>query len=572
MRERFVFPIILILGLALYFPALQMGTFILDDGNVIAQAGRLADRSFLDLFIRGGGSTYYRPVLMLSFLVDISLWDAHPGLMHLVNILLHVFNTILVYLNVSVFYPRQKGTVRAVPLVAAILFLVHPINTESINWISGRSDPLAAFFVLIATYLILLSMQDLKQYRLWPASFFMILGSMSKEVAFFSFPAIALFLLLYKVKQRHSTIFLSWRWRLTAIAPICLGGITYFFLRTASFKQVDKGIATVTDVKAYQFPITVVQQVITDFGFYIKKLFIPQPLTLVIDQVNPNYFWFGVMAIILFLVLVFMRNNLMGMALLIAATIFPALLNSLLHIAWTPYAERYLYLPSAFLCIALALPLSFDKSTFRKFQTIFLITFICFFLPTTVYRNWLWAEPLELTRLSHQQNPDNPTMWGMYAVMLANQEFYDEARSEFKKVLKQHPDHLYTHESLASMELYIKDSEAARDALERFFNKELEPDRKILQAMLECNQERLLLEKPTSDKHEIRSELIETHLMLYKSDKQPEHLLEAAELALMNNDNKSAEIHLKTLLERKGLSTEIRAKASSHLNTLNLDP
>ena len=262
----------------------------------------------------------------------------------------------------------------------------------------------------------------------------------------------------------------------------------------------------------------------------------------------------------------------MGMALLIALTIFPALLNSLLHIAWTPYAERYLYLPSAFLCIALALPLSFDKSTLRKFQKILLIILICYFLPTTAYRNWLWAEPLELTRLSHQQNPDNPTMWGMYAVMLANKEFYDEARAEFKKVLQQHPDNLYTLESLASMELYINDPDTARKALERFFNKELEPNRKVLLVMLECNRERLLLEESAVDSYEIRNELIETHLMLYKSDKQPEHLLEAAELALLNDDNRTARTHLKTILESKGLSTDITAKASSHLNTLDLNP
>ena len=81
----------------------------------------------------------------------------------------------------------------------------------------------------------------------------------------------------------------------------------------------------------------------------------------------------------------------------------------------------------------------------HKVQKIFLIVLICIFLPTTVSRNWLWAEPLELTRLTHQQNPDNPTVWSMYAVMLANREFYDEARAEFKKVLEQHPDHLFTH-------------------------------------------------------------------------------------------------------------------------------
>lgn len=572
MRERFVIPIIFILGLALYFPALTMGTFILDDGDVIGQASRLTDKSFLELFVYGSGSTYYRPVLMLSYLADIKLWGAHPGLMHLMNILLHVANASLVYLNVRIFYPRREGIVYTLPFIAAVLFLVHPVNTESINWISGRSDPLAAFFTLIACYLVLLSMQDMKKYRLWLASLFIILGSMSKEVAFFGFPAMTLFLLLYKPKHQHSEPAINYSWRLNAIVAMILGGTTYFFMRTGLFKHVDKGTSTVTDAKAYQFPFTVAKQIITDFGFYIKKLFIPQPLNLAIDQVHPNYFWLGIIAIILFLFLVSMRNYQMGMALLIALTIFPALLISLFHIAWTPYAERYLYLPSAFLSIALALPLCFDKISVQIYQKIFLIILICVFLPTTIERNWLWAKPLELTSLSHQQNPGNPTMWGMYAVMLANKEFYDEARTEFKKVLKQHPDHLFTHESLASMEMYIEDPEAARDALERFFNKELTPNRKILLVMLESNQARLKMVELTTNYPEIRSELIETYLRLYKSDKQPEHLLEASELAYLNNDHETARNHLMELLKSKGISTEIAAKALSRLNILNLNP
>jgi tetratricopeptide (TPR) repeat protein len=570
MRERFVFPIVLILGLALYLPALSSGTFILDDGDVIAQATNLVDRSLLDLFIRSGGSTYYRPVLMLSYMGDITLWDANPGLMHLVNLLLHIVNALLVYLNVRIFYPSTKGTVRTLPLIAAILFLVHPINTESVNWISGRGDPLAAFFILIATYLVLLSMQDLTKHRLWLASLFMLLGSMSKEAAFFSFPAMALFLLLYQEVRLNSSSSPGWSWRLTAVLPFFFGGASYFFLRTASFKQVDKGITKVTDTEAYQSPITVMQQVITDFGFYIKKLFIPQPLVWSIDHVSADYFWFGIVAIILLLLLLFLRNRLMGMALLIALTIFPALLNSLLHIAWTPYAERYLYMPSAFLCIALALPPALDRSIIQKSQKILLILLICFFLPTTVSRNGLWAEPLELTRLTHQQNPGNPTIWGMYAVMLANQEHYDQARNEFNHILLKHPGHLYTHYSRAKMEMYVKDPDAARETLEKFFNKELEPNRKILQVMLESNQERLQMDKHVGDLQEIRSELIETRLMLYASNNRYEHLYEAAELAILNNDLEAAETHFRSLLERKGVPTEISAKASLRLSTLML--
>jgi hypothetical protein len=86
--------------------------------------------------------------------------------------------------------------------------------------------------------------------------------------------------------------------------------------------------------------------------------------------------------------------------------------------------------------------------------------------------------------------------------------------------------------------------------------------------MLECNQERLNTEGLAAIHPEIRSELIETHLMLYKSNKRPEHLLEVAELAIQNNDYETAEINLKVLLERDEVSTEIASKARSHLTTI----
>jgi hypothetical protein len=566
MRQRFVFPLILICGLILYFPILGTGTFVLDDGDVLSQARSLINTPLRDLFL--GGGTYYRPLLMLTYMLDIMLWDGHPGIMHLVNVLLHVFNSFLVYLNVSIFYPSKTGKVDILSLGAAILFLVHPVNTESINWISGRTDPLAAFFALIATYFVLSSIEEKNRYRLWFASFFILLGSMSKEVAFFCFPAFILFLLLYKPDRSHPAYVITWLWRLTAIVPFLFGGLIYFFLRSASFKQVDQGVSKVTDVEAYRFPVSVVQQFITDFGFYIKKLLVPQPLTLAIDSVHPDYFWLGLIAILLFTLMVFMRNRFMGIALLIAFTIFPALLNALLTIAWTPYAERYLYLPCAFLCIGVALPLAFANRNTLRLQKVFLAILICIFLPTTLSRNQLWARPLDLTLLTHQQTPGNPTIWSMYAVMLANQEHYNEARAEFNKVLLKHPDHLFTHESLASMEMYVDDPDAARAALERFFNGELEPDTKILQVMLESNQQRLKMARHVETYQQIRTELIETQLNLYAKDNQHERLLEVAELAILNDDFETAEENLEILIEHNDTHTGLSAAATDRLKTL----
>ena len=156
----------------------------------------------------------------------------------------------------------------------------------------------------------------------------------------------------------------------------------------------------------------------------------------------------------------------------------------------------------------------------------------------------------------------------MYAVMLANKDNYDEARVEFNKVLLKHPDHLYTYESLASMEMYIKDPDAARDALEKFFNKELKANKIILQVMLESNLERLKIAQNIDRNQEIRSELIDTMLNLYATDNKRERLLEIADLAILNTDYETAETNLNTLLKNEDTATELYAKASARLKTL----
>ena len=152
--------------------------------------------------------------------------------------------------------------------------------------------------------------------------------------------------------------------------------------------------------------------------------------------------------------------------------------------------------------------------------------------------------------------------------MLANKEFYDEARAEFLKVLQHYPDHLYTYESLSSMEMYIHDPVAARTVLQKFFSKELKPEHKILKVMLESNQERLKSDISDEESKVIREELIDTHLQLYTFDRQWSHFLEAGRLSLLNGNEEAAKEHLKELVEQEGVPADISVKATSQLKKL----
>lgn len=87
----------------------------------------------------------YNPLALISFMFDYTLWGMWPGGYHLTNIIIHFLNGILVYYLLS----KLHGE-RLVCLVAALFFLIHPVQVESVAWVSERKGLLAAFFFLLS--------------------------------------------------------------------------------------------------------------------------------------------------------------------------------------------------------------------------------------------------------------------------------------------------------------------------------------------------------------------------------------------------------------------------------------
>ncbi|MEK7076377.1 MAG: tetratricopeptide repeat protein, partial [Patescibacteria group bacterium] len=135
-------------------------------------------------------SNYYRPFLFLTFALNYIISGTAPLGYHLVSNGLHVLNAILIfYILLSIF--KNKF----VAFWSALLWLVHPLQTEAVTYISGRGDPLTAFFMLLILYLWTndvehryeKSVDNSPQRRsvsLWALStFFLILALLSRETA-----------------------------------------------------------------------------------------------------------------------------------------------------------------------------------------------------------------------------------------------------------------------------------------------------------------------------------------------------------------------------------------------------
>jgi tetratricopeptide (TPR) repeat protein len=128
-------------------------------------------------------SSNWHPLTWLSHMLDVQLFGRGPSGPHLVNVLLHAANAVLVFLLLR----RWTGAWWRSALVAA-LFALHPLHIESVAWIAERKDVLSAFFGLLTlwgyTNYVAASHSDKARSRIWYGSTLLCfaLGLMSKPM------------------------------------------------------------------------------------------------------------------------------------------------------------------------------------------------------------------------------------------------------------------------------------------------------------------------------------------------------------------------------------------------------
>ncbi len=126
-----------------------------------------------------------RPLLYATFLFDRSLYGNSATGYHLLNLLVHLGSGLLVY---RILTQAVTEETRHVPFWATILFLTHPIQTETVTYISGRASGLMAFFYLLALALYLQAVARQRAgfphlSHVFGAIFSLVLALGSKETA-----------------------------------------------------------------------------------------------------------------------------------------------------------------------------------------------------------------------------------------------------------------------------------------------------------------------------------------------------------------------------------------------------
>ena len=150
--------VLLVFGVAARFPGLQ-GQLVWDDtwlvrDNPFIKSALLIPESFRHFLTLDTASSHYRPVQNISYFFDYLIWNADPYGYHLSNLFWHVGSGILLYfLLVRLLAPFRdrfhEGGQRLLSVAAffvAWLWIVHPVHSAAVDYISGRADSLAFFF------------------------------------------------------------------------------------------------------------------------------------------------------------------------------------------------------------------------------------------------------------------------------------------------------------------------------------------------------------------------------------------------------------------------------------------
>lgn len=139
--------LLILLGLLVFWPSVRFDFVNWDDPAYLEHNELIKGWSWQNL--KGIATEVvtrnYAPLTIFSFLIEHSIWGLNPAGYHFTNIVLHAINGVLVFLLI-----RRLTESSFIGWMTAALFLVHPVQIESVVWISSRKGLLCSMFMLAA--------------------------------------------------------------------------------------------------------------------------------------------------------------------------------------------------------------------------------------------------------------------------------------------------------------------------------------------------------------------------------------------------------------------------------------
>jgi protein O-mannosyl-transferase len=474
-------PLLAAITVAVYLPVMLHGGFIWDDPQYIVRNPTLRDWGGLGaIWIHPTSIPQYYPLVHTTFWIEYQLWGLNPTGYHVDNVLLHALGAALL------FRVLRKLEIPGAWLAAA-LFAIHPINVESVAWITERKNVLSGVFYFLSLMAYLrFAGTDFREGR-FNAHFyslsliFFVAALLSKSVTC-SLPAVIL-LLIY------------WRRGFPGVRD---------FVYLIPFFAAGLGMALFTWWLEMNHVGAAGREWHWTFGercliagravwFYVRKILWPHPLVFVYPKWGDMSFsrqpWLiayslGFLAVLA--ILWGLRRRIgrgpLTAALFFSGTLFPALgFVNFYPMRYTYVADHYQYLAGIGLFVPIAVVLSRRLST-----RILAAGILCVLAILTVRQQSSYRSALVLWQDTRKNNPDSFMVWGNlgdeYADRYNDDNLSEEERAEarvkaracYAKLIELAPNLSIAHYKWGIVKEFDGDLEGARQELLTAL--QLEPD------------------------------------------------------------------------------------------------
>ena len=403
--------------------------FYFDDTHMIVGNLFIKNLKYLPLFFKGYVTSFpikkgmCRPLLMLTFFINYWSGGLNPLSFHILNILFHFLNGLVLFLLLKFF---KKDSSLTVIFFVALLFLSHPLNTEAVNYISCRSDLMVTLFLGIAFLCYLKERHIL-------SLFCYILCLLSKETGL-CFPFLVIAYDFIFLSRGINLAYLKKRQRMLFYLSFLSLTFIYFLYKDIFFQS-----------KGYFLPVrsfyaNFLLQSFVSF-FYLRLFLFPYPLNLAHSWPEFNTLFeplafFSLLGIITLIVFIFIfkkRNPLISFGI---AWYLVGLLPKFYARLQYPAMEHHFYLPSVGIYLIV-----FDIGCRiylknKKYFIYPLLGVILSFSLLSWLRNYEWQDKFRFWRIAVGREPSSGIAHNQLGLEYLKKGMLDKAEKEFEKAVK----------------------------------------------------------------------------------------------------------------------------------------
>jgi len=448
--------LIALLAFIVYANSLGNG-FVYDDDPVVVSNPAL-NGDVLALF-SGIDATdtdinpYYRPLTLITFLIEKRLHAHTAFLMHLFNVLFHAANAFLVYLLARTLISNRYSA-----LLAGLLFAVHPINTECVDFISARNNILSGFFILTSYLVHERSVRHEKTAGAFAAAILFLAGLFSKETTLAALP----FFCFLEITSLRSLDLVRRRKSFARLIPYVVCTALYLVLRNNALSSAGAKLVILPGL------LTRLSENLYIIPHYLLTLICPtalSPIYTIPEDLNvlalPLFLgWLSILGILGWLLTKGLTPaTLFGSAWLI---IFLLPVSGIIYFPSAPMADRYLYVPAIGVWLIIsdqAVRLLPVGNSTRRYYIVAVTLLLLLLAGLTFNRNFDWKNEIDLfTKVVKQypnEAPGHAQLGHAYSHAYAKESFNDKyvylSEQEFEKALALEPALKNVHAPLGSI-------------------------------------------------------------------------------------------------------------------------